>query len=236
MPTRPAFRYTRRHVELLSLESVSRTYTLGAETVHAVRAVDLHLQAGTFVLLQGPSGSGKTTLLNIMGGLEAPDEGTVRYRDRDIYQYRPRDLTRFRRREIGFVFQSLALFPRMTAGENVDLALRIAGFGPKETRERAERYLTLVGLSGRMTHRVSELSGGEQQRVALARALAPEPALLFADEPTGELDQKTGHAIITTLRALVDRGAITVCLTSHDESIAESADVVHSLRDGALTT
>jgi putative ABC transport system ATP-binding protein len=221
-------------MELLNLHSVTRTYVLGDEKVHAVRGVELALQAHSFVLLQGPSGSGKTTLLNIMGGLEEPDDGTVFYRGEDIYRLSERNLIRFRRREIGFVFQSLALFPRLTALENVDLGLRIAGFGPRENKDRATRFLDLMGLDRRMEHRVSELSGGEQQRVAVARALAPGPALLFADEPTGELDQKTGQRVISSLRSLVDAGELTVCLTSHDPAIAAFADTVHALRDGVL--
>lgn len=226
---------TREAVELVRLESVSRTYHLGDEIVHAVRSVDLSIHTGSFVLLRGPSGSGKTTLLNIMGGLEPPNEGRVLYRGEDLYRSGERELTVFRRQEIGFVFQSLALFPRLTALENVDLALRISGFSPKEVVERAVHRLEQVGLGERMYHRVSELSGGEQQRVAVARAIAAEPSLLFADEPTGELDQRTGREIVSVLRSLVDEDGLTVCLTSHDESMAAFADVKHDLQDGILS-
>jgi ABC-type lipoprotein export system ATPase subunit len=222
-------------VTLLTVESVVRTYKLGSQLVHAVRDVDLAIETGSFVLLRGPSGSGKTTLLNMMGGLEPPDEGRVLYMGEDIYRYGDHHLTIFRRHQIGFVFQSLALFPRLTALENVDLSLRICGYAPREVQERATYYLDRVGLGSRMTHRVSELSGGEQQRVAIARALAPSPRLLFADEPTGELDQKTGRDIVALLRSLVGDGGLTICLTSHDESLADFADVRHDLQDGSLT-
>jgi putative ABC transport system ATP-binding protein len=219
---------------LLSVENVSRTYLLGGSCVDALRGVSLALPAGGFVLVSGVSGSGKTTLLNLMGGLEQPSGGKVLFRGRDLASFSQPELTRWRRRDVGFVFQAFALLPELTARENVDLPLRIAGLDPAEVDERVARCLDLVGLAGRAHHRVFELSGGEQQRVAVARALVKRPRLILADEPTGELDQAAGRRVLSMLRSLVDQEGTTVCLTSHDPAVKECVDVCYRLRDGRI--
>jgi putative ABC transport system ATP-binding protein len=219
---------------LVACENLCRTYVLGAHEVHAVKDVNLAIFSGTYVLVNGKSGSGKTTLLNLVGGLEQPTKGRVIYEGRDLASYSSKELTRWRRFDIGFVFQAFALLPGLTARENVDLPLRIAGASAAEVESRVTRYLELVGLSKRAQHRVFELSGGEQQRVAIARALVKQPKLILADEPTGELDQATGRRILQTLRNIVDSEGIATCITSHDPMAVEYVDVSHTLKDGEI--
>lgn len=219
---------------LIVCQNLSRTYVLGGEEVHAVKNVDLSIFSGKYVLVNGKSGSGKTTLLNLMGGLEPPTAGRVIYRGRDLTSFSSRELTRWRRFDIGFVFQAFALLPGLTARENVDLPLRIAGASASEVASRVTHYLELVGLAPRAQHRVFELSGGEQQRVAIARALVKRPKLILADEPTGELDQATGRKILKTLRDIVDIEGIATCITSHDPMAMEYVDVSHTLKDGEI--
>ena len=219
---------------LVACEKLWRTYVLGGQEVHAVRDVDLSVFSGTYVLVNGKSGSGKTTLLNLMGGLEQPTRGRVIYEGRNLASYSSKELTRWRRFDIGFVFQAFALLPGLTARENVDLPLRIAGASTSEVESRVTRYLELVGLAKRAQHRVFELSGGEQQRVAIARALVKQPRLILADEPTGELDQATGRRILQTLRDIVDSEGIATCITSHDPMAADYVDVSHTLKDGEI--
>jgi ABC-type lipoprotein export system ATPase subunit len=218
---------------LLQVENATRRYTTAAETVTAVAGVSLAVPAGEFLLIRGRSGSGKTTLLNLMGGLESPSSGRVRYAGRDLAEISRAEMIALRRREIGFVFQAFALVPELTAWENVEMPLRIAGLRPRRTRRLALRYLDLVGLARRSHHYVFELSGGEQQRVAIARGLVTEPRVLFADEPTGELDQATSRKMVELFREAAGRGT-AVCLTSHDPSLADVADRVVDLEDGRV--
>ncbi len=216
-------------------EGLWRTFVSGAETIHAVRDVDLSVAPGQVVLVQGKSGSGKTTLLNLIGALDSPTAGRVIYRGRDIAGFSARELTLWHRTEVGFVFQAFALVPGLTAAENVDLPLRIAGFSAAEAATRALRALEVVGLARRAHHRTEELSGGEQQRVAIARGVVSEPRLLLADEPTGELDHATALRIMDLFRDLARRSGVAILLTSHDPSVTGYCDVVLTMEDGAVT-
>lgn len=188
------------------------------------------------VLFQGKSGSGKTTLLNVMSGLERPTAGRVTYRNRDFSRFSSREMTAWRRKEAGFIFQSFALIPGLTAIENVDLAARLSGRSPRVAKKLAEEYLHALGILDRAGHRVAELSGGEQQRVAVARGLASAPTVLFADEPTGELDHAMSRTVMNLLREAVDRSGATVCLTSHDPAVRAFADTAYTLADGRIST
>lgn len=219
---------------LLRLEGVERTYTLGGREVHALRGIDLEIECGQFVALRGRSGSGKTTLLNLMGGLDQPTRGRIFYRGRELSTFSQAELTRWRRLEVGLIFQAYALLPALTAYENVELPLRIAGFSPKEASKRVRECLELVGLTKRITHRSFELSGGEQQRVAIARALVTRPRFIIADEPTGELDQNTAKQVMTLFRSIVESESITICMTTHDPVASSYADVVYTIVDGRL--
>lgn len=219
---------------LIRLEKVERTYRLGGQEVRALKGIDLEVRQGSFVALMGRSGSGKTTLLNLMGGLDRPTAGRVFYLGRDLATYSERELTRWRRRELGLIFQAHALLPALTAVENVELPLRIAGARPKESMARSRECLDLVGLGKRMTHRSFELSGGEQQRVAIARALVTRPRLILADEPTGELDQATAITILELFRNIVESQGVTICMVTHDPVASGYADVTYTLEDGRL--
>ena len=183
-------------------------------------------------LLKGRSGSGKTTILNLIAGLDRPNAGSIVFAQQELTALSDGDLAALRRRQIGVVFQTFALLPTYSAHENVDLALRIAGVPPDVRQRRVRDVLALVGLERRARHRPFELSGGEQQRVAIARALAPEPTLILADEPTGELDSATGMDIIRLFKRLIQQFGLTVCLTTHDAAVAALADVAYELADG----
>ena len=219
---------------LVSARRVSRNFTLGTETVHALRNVDLDLLAREIVLIEGKSGSGKTTLLNLMGGLDTPTEGDVMFRGQNLASYSRRRLADWRRTTVGFVFQSFALIEGLTAFENVDTAARIGGLKPSVAQTRSYEMLGRVGLKGRASHRIAELSGGEQQRVALARGLVCDREVVFADEPTGELDHATSRWVLDFLREIVDERKTTICLTSHDPAVIRFADRVYRLEDGSM--
>jgi putative ABC transport system ATP-binding protein len=210
---------------------VTKTYQFGEVLVHALRGVDLDLFQGEFVVLLGPSGSGKSTLLNILGGLDVPTSGTVRYRDHDLTRCDDAGLTLYRRQHVGFVFQFYNLIPGLTARENVGLITRIARhpMSPEEA-------LAMVGLSERMDHYPSQMSGGEQQRVAIARAIAKRPDVLLCDEPTGALDVQTGVLVLDAIRRInVEIGTTTAVIT-HNAVIAGMADRVISLLDGRIAS
>lgn len=219
---------------LVTAEGLTRVFTMGAEPVRAVQDVNLRLYPGSLVLIQGKSGSGKTTLLNLIGGLDTPTSGSVRYRGERLARLAPGELTRLHRREIAFVFQAFALMPDLTACENVDLPLRISGVGPREAQARALACLEQVGLASRAHHLTEELSGGEQQRVAVARGLVAGPRLLLADEPTGELDHTMAVRIMDLFRNMVRQKGVTICLTSHDPAMAPYADRLFAMADGRL--
>jgi len=221
------------HELMIDVQGVSREFHTAGVTVHAVRDVSLQVPRGEFLAVIGRSGSGKTTLLNIIAGLDEPTSGTVLIDGDDITRFNDSQMTEMRRHKIGFVFQSFGLLPLLSAAENVELALRIAGAGIRERGRRTNELLELVGLGPRAGHRPYELSGGEQQRVAVARALANEPPLLIADEPTGELDSATGAQIFQLLRD-VSASGVTVITATHDPFVIEHVDRVVEMADGAL--
>ena len=211
-----------------------RVYKIGAREVPALRGVQLRIPEGRFVALTGRSGSGKTTLLNCLGGLDRPTSGGVRALGVEIAQMDDRQLTRWRLERVGFVFQSFGLLPTISAYENVELALRIAGIGGRDRRERALACLDLVGLGEWIHHRPYEMSGGQQQRVGIARALANHPQLILADEPTGELDSSTAREILSLFQRIVREEHVTMLLASHDPLAAEYVDEVLEMKDGQL--
>jgi putative ABC transport system ATP-binding protein len=221
---------------ILKAAGIKRVFGRGNAAVTALADIHLNIPAGRMVALKGRSGSGKTTLLNILSVLDEPTEGQVFFRGREITGLSNRERSALRRKEIGLVFQSFGLIPLMSAYENVDFGLRIAGTPVKGNREAAERALERVGMRERMKHRPMELSGGEQQRVAIARAIAHEPVLLIADEPTAELDSKMGVQVIRVFRDLVKRSGMTIVLTTHDPDIMEFVDHVIELEDGQIVS
>ena len=218
---------------LLSARDVRRDYALQGEAVHAVRGVTMDVCEGEYVVIVGPSGCGKSTLLNLLGAIDKPTAGEVRIRGRDVGTMRDREVTRFRLENIGFVFQRFYLMPVLTALENVELPMAERGLASGERRARARELLSYVGLGHRERHRPPQLSGGEQQRVAIARALANRPAILLADEPTGELDARTGGEIIALFGRL-NRDGTTLVVVTHDEELAQSARRVIHMRDGQI--
>jgi putative ABC transport system ATP-binding protein len=213
---------------------LARRYKMGGTFVDALRSVDLELGRGEFVALVGPSGSGKSTVLNLIGGLDRPTDGEVWIDGTELSGSDEKTLTRHRRQRVGFVFQSFNLLPRLTAEENVALPLMFGGVPEKERRARARELLERVGLGERLTHRPTQLSGGEQQRVAIARALVGQPALLLADEPTGNLDTTTGVEIMRLLKDLNQEHGLTLLVVTHDPEVAAFADRVVRLRDGQV--
>jgi putative ABC transport system ATP-binding protein len=209
--------------------ALSKVYRMGEVEVHALRAVDLDLQRGEFVVILGPSGSGKSTLLNILGGLDVPTSGTVHFFEHDLTQAHERDLTRFRREHVGFVFQFYNLIPSLTARENVALVTEIA-----QRPMDPAAALGLVGLAERLDHFPAQLSGGEQQRVAIARAIAKQPDALLCDEPTGALDFETGKVVLDVLDRVNRELGTTTAIITHNASIAAMADRVIRLRSGKI--
>ena len=211
-----------------------RVYKTGTHEVQALRGVNLTIQSGLFVAVKGRSGSGKTTLLNCLGGLDHPTSGSVHVFGHDISTLSERDLTDWRRRRVGFIFQSFGLLPTLSAYENVELMLRIAGVPAKERRERAHYCLDLVGLKKWIHHRPFEMSGGQQQRVAIARSVANSPQLVLADEPTGELDSTTAREILSLFRQIVKDEHVTFVMVSHDGLVDEYVDYALQLMDGQI--
>lgn len=221
---------------ILETKELTRIFHVGGESIHAIDGISLRILPNTLTLFQGPSGSGKTTLLNLLGALDYPTHGSVILKDTDIAKLSDNERDEIRREEIGFVFQSVALISLMSALENVDFRLRISGFHAEERRHRAEECLALVNLRQRMDHRPHELSGGEQQRVAIARAICNRPSIVFADEPTGELDTHSGLQVVRVFRDLIETEGVTVIMTSHDPNMAELADHVIVMEDGKIET
>jgi putative ABC transport system ATP-binding protein len=220
----------------IAIDKVSRRFQLGGEEVWALRDVTLNIAPQEFLALIGRSGSGKTTLLNLIAGLDRPTSGQIRIDGKELTAFSDRQLTELRRRQIGFVFQSFGLLPLLSALENVELALRIAGAGRRERGGRSREVLEMMGLGRRMHHRPYELSGGEQQRVAIARAIANRPALILADEPTGELDSATAVSIFKLMRDVARIEGITIITSTHDRTVMELASRVEELADGRLQT
>ncbi len=218
---------------IIRTEGLKKDYVLGAETVHAVRGVDIEIRRGEFVAVMGPSGSGKSTFMNMIGCLDTPTAGKYWLNGQLVSELSDDRLARVRNKEIGFVFQTFNLLPRATALHNVELPLIYAGMPSKERRRRAEEKLALVGLSDRMDHKPPEMSGGQRQRVAIARALVNDPALLLADEPTGNLDSATSSEIMGQLATLNEAGQ-TIVLVTHEHDIAGYARRQVHLRDGII--
>ncbi len=226
---------TTNDIPAIRVSDVTRSYAVGGERVSALRGVSLNVPEGAFVALMGRSGSGKTTLLNMIGGLDQPTTGEVALYGQPLGGLSQERLTLLRRQMIGFIFQSFALLPMLSAWENVEMPLRIAGVrAGRERRARAEAALALVGLEQWASHRPAEMSGGQQQRVAIARALVARPRLLLADEPTGELDSTTGRAILQILRQLAGAEGVTLVLATHDQTVREFADTVYWVADGQI--
>jgi putative ABC transport system ATP-binding protein len=220
---------------MVRVENLRRSYGTGVSAVHALRGVSFTVPRGELVALKGRSGSGKTTLLNLVGGLDSPDEGRVVVDGTDLSTLAEDGLLALRRDRIGFVFQSFGLLPILTAAENVGVPLRLRRAEAREREERVELLLSLVGLGDHAAQRPGELSGGQQQRVSIARALANRPALLIADEPTGQLDAETGLAVMELLRAVVRSEGVTALVATHDAQLLGLADRVLELGDGRIT-
>jgi putative ABC transport system ATP-binding protein len=218
---------------MIQLQGISRTFLVGDQQVHALRALDLTFEDGEYAAIMGPSGSGKSTLLNILGLLDRPDTGTYLLDDMETTRLGEEQRARLRRDRIGFVFQSFHLIPRLSAAENVELPLVLAGIPPKERRQRVQDILSAIGLTGRAHHRPDQLSGGQRQRVAIARSTIMHPGLILADEPTGNLDRASGEEVIDTLEALNARG-LTLLIVTHDPSIGQRAKRRIRMDDGAV--
>jgi putative ABC transport system ATP-binding protein len=219
---------------IIKTENLSRDFRSGNMVVHALKNVSIEIEKGKLTILRGRSGSGKTTLINLLGALDRPNSGTVDFNGIDITRAGERVRNELRRKHMGFVFQSVALISMMSAYENVEFGLRIAGISAQGRSERARTCLSLVGLARRMDHRPHELSGGEQQRVAIARAIAHNPDVVFADEPTAELDTHMGLQVVKLFKNLVEMEGLTVVMTTHDPSMIEIADHVLTLEDGEI--
>ncbi|WP_098247560.1 ABC transporter ATP-binding protein [Streptomyces formicae] len=219
---------------MVVVEDLHRTYGSGASAVHALRGVSFSVPRGELVALKGRSGSGKTTLLNLVGGLDAPDAGRITVDGLELGDLGESGLLELRRDRVGFIFQSFGLIPILSAAENVGVPLRLCRTDPREREERVALLLALVGLADHAEQRPGELSGGQQQRVAIARALANKPALLIADEPTGQLDAETGLAVMELLRAVVRSEGVTALVATHDATLLGLADRVLELGDGEI--
>lgn len=224
-------------MSLLAAREVSKLYQMGSSSVAALDNVSVAVREGEFVAIQGTSGSGKSTLLNMLGGLDHPTTGEVFFDSKPLGPLTKKEMARYRRYSVGMIFQNFNLIPTMTAEENVGLALAFGGLRGRHRHERAADLLERVGLADRLTHKPSELSGGEQQRVAIARALANRPKVLLADEPTGNLDSTRAHELLGLLRAMVDTDSLTILMVTHDHELATSfADRIILMKDGSVVT
>lgn len=219
---------------IIEIVNLQRSFKVGSEIIHVLKGINLSIETGKLTMLCGPSGSGKTTLMNLAGTLDAPDEGKVFWGGKDITSISESEKDFIRRNKIAFVFQSVALMPLMSAYENVEYSLRISKTPIRERRKRVEECLDMVGLLKRAKHLPGEMSGGEQQRVAIARAIAHRPEIIFADEPTAELDSTMGLHVIRLLKKMIEKEGLTVVMTTHDQDIALLADVLYRMQDGEI--
>ena len=218
---------------MIQARGIKRAFPVSGGTFLALKGIDVDIPAGALTILKGRSGSGKTTLLNILGALDKPTSGKVILNGKNIAKMDERRRAKLRRRDIGFVFQSVALVPMMSAQENIEFALRLARFKGNRTA-RALECLRMVGLDKRANHMPQELSGGEQQRVAIARAIAHKPKVIFADEPTGELDTNTGLRVVKIFKDLIEKEGVTIVMTTHDTGLMEIGDCVYEILDGEV--
>lgn len=220
-------------MNIINIEHISKVYQVGTEEVHALRDISISIDKNEYVAIMGPSGSGKSTLMNVLGCLDTPSSGKYEFNKNNVSEMNDNELAKIRNKEIGFVFQTFNLLPRSDALHNVELPLIYAGVPTSERRERAKQALTDVGLENRMYHKPNELSGGQRQRVAVARALVTKPSIILADEPTGNLDSKTGEEIMLLFNEIHDKGN-TIILVTHEEYIAEHAARIVRLKDGLV--
>ena len=218
---------------IIRTKNLIKEYEAGSQIVKALNGIDLSVEKGEFISIMGPSGSGKTTLMNIIGCLDSPTNGTYHLNDRSVSELDDDELAKIRNKEIGFVFQSFHLLARSTALENVMLPLKYAGCSENEAIERSKKVLEEVGLQDRVKHSPSELSGGQQQRVAIARALVNKPSILFADEPTGNLDSKTGNEVMNLFKDLNNQGQ-TIIIITHEDNIASQSNRIITIMDGLI--
>ena len=218
---------------IIETENLTKDYETGTQVVSALKGINLSVEKGEFLSIMGPSGSGKTTLMNIIGCLDSPTNGSYYLNNKSVSKLDDDELAKIRNEEIGFVFQSFHLLARNTAFDNVMLPLKYAGLSKEEATKRSNNVLDLVGLSSRSKHTPAELSGGQQQRVAIARALVNEPSILFADEPTGNLDSKTGQDVMKIFKDLNENGQ-TIILITHEDSIAKQSNRIITIMDGLI--
>ena len=218
---------------IIKTKNLTKEYEAGSQIVRALNGIDLSVEKGEFISIMGPSGSGKTTLMNIIGCLDSPTNGTYQLNNKSVSQLDDDELAKIRNEEIGFVFQSFHLLPRSTALENVMLPLKYAGCSENEAVDRSKKVLEKVGLQDRVKHSPSELSGGQQQRVAIARALVNQPSILFADEPTGNLDSKTGNEVMNLFKELNSQGQ-TIIIITHEDNIASQSNRIITIKDGLI--
>ena len=218
---------------MIHTKNLTKVYQAGSQAVQALKGINLNVNKGEFISIMGPSGSGKSTLMNIIGCLDSPTDGDYYLNDKSVSQLSDDELAKIRNKEIGFVFQSFHLLPRNTAFENVMLPLKYAGFDKNVAKKKTEKVIDLVGLSSRSNHTPAELSGGQQQRVAIARALVNKPSILFADEPTGNLDSETGQDVMKIFKELNELGQ-TIILITHENDIARQSNRIITIMDGLI--
>jgi len=219
--------------EIIRMEKVNKSYSMGEESLHVLKDISLTVEKGDYLTILGPSGSGKTTLMNILGCMDTLDIGTYQLEDMKVDKCTNKELSWIRNQKIGFIFQKYNLIPQYTALQNIIMPLLLRGMSREEALNKADEYISLVGLSDRILHKPKELSGGQQQRVAIARALVTEPALLLADEPTGSLDSTTGKDILALFQKLNDNGN-TIIVISHDNKVAQQSKRIVSIFDGEI--